>query len=206
MDRLHKLERLFTDFPGIGPRQAKRFAFFLLSKDSAYISNLISLMSGLKQDIATCTLCFRFFPKNKTISKLCPTCSNASRNTPRLMVVARDIDFENIEKADEYDGFYFLLGGVMPILEKDAESRIRIKELIKRIEADGKIRKCKEIILAFNANPEGENTTEFVRERISPLCKEYGIKISTLGRGLSTGLELEYSDAETLKNALKNRA
>jgi recombination protein RecR len=90
----------------------------------------------------------------------------------------------------------------VPILEPSPESKIRIKELLSMIETRGDLR---EIVLAVNANPEGENTGDYVKKMLAPLALKHNIKISMLGRGLSTGTELEYSDAETLKNALKNR-
>ena len=114
------------------------------------------------------------------------------------MIVPRDIDFEAVEKSGSYKGFYFILGGVVPILEKEPEKRIRIKELDTRIK---NAKDIKEIILAMNANIDGENTTEFIKQKYQGLPFIF----STLGRGLSTGAELEYADPETLKNAFLHR-
>ena len=86
----------------------------------------------------------------------------------------------------------------MPILEKEPEKRIRIKELDTRIK---NAKDIKEIILAMNANIDGENTTEFIKQKYQGLP----LIFSTLGRGLSTGSELEYADPETLKNAFLHR-
>jgi len=116
------------------------------------------------------------------------------------MLVSHDVDFENIEKTKSYTGYYFILGGHIPILEKTPEKRIRQKELLDMVEKRIK-NGLSEIIIALNYNPEGENTLTYLRELLSP----FSIKISTLGRGLSTGTELEYSDSDTIKNALKNR-
>ena len=63
----------------------------------------------------------------------------------------------------------------------------------------------KEIILAFSLSPQGDHTDIYIRNELKNICEELNIKISSLGRGLSTGTELEYSDNETIKNALKNR-
>ena len=115
-----------------------------------------------------------------------------------LMVVPRDIDFEAVERSGSYQGYYFILGGVVPILEKAPEKRIRIKELEIRISKDKNI---KEIILAMNANLDGENTAEFIKQKYQGLS----LIFSSLGRGLSTGAELEYADPETLKNAFLHR-
>src|SRR3989338_9022936 len=95
---------------------------------------------------------------------------------------------------------YFILGGVVPILEKEPEKRIRIKDLEFRIQ-EGKKKGLKEIILAMNANLDGENTAEFIKQKYHGST----LTFSTLGRGLSTGAELEYADPETLKNAFLHR-
>ncbi|MFA6511499.1 MAG: recombination protein RecR, partial [Candidatus Paceibacterota bacterium] len=63
----------------------------------------------------------------------------------------------------------------------------------------------KEIILAFSISPQGDHTDIYVRQQLKDICDKSNIKISSLGKGLSTGTELEYSDNDTLKNALKNR-
>ncbi len=121
------------------------------------------------------------------------------------MVVPRDIDLENIERTGAYSGKYFVLGGTVPILEKEPEKRIRQKELLGTVSERIKSVKLKEIILAMNLNPEGENTVDYIKKLLASFTLKPKIRISTLGRGLSTGTELEYSDTETLKNALKNR-
>lgn len=118
------------------------------------------------------------------------------------MVVAQDVDLENMEKSHAYEGYYFVLGGTVPILEKEPEKKIRIRELFKKIEQSPEL---KEIILAMNLTADGENTEDYLKSSLSELASKKAIKISILGRGLSTGTELEYSDSETLKNALKNR-
>ena len=205
MTSLDKLVELFRQFPGIGPRQARRFAYFLLARDSAYVRSLSELINEVKKDIRECSSCHRFFSQNNKakVSDKCETCLDDSREQNALMVIARDIDFEVIEKSHTYNGLYFILGGTLKILEENPERNIRINNLESRIKKDDKI---SELIFALNANPEGEHTAEYVANLLSPLAKEKNIKISYLGRGLSTGTELEYIDPDTLKSALKNRA
>ena len=94
-------------------------------------------------------------------------------------------------------------------MEKEPEKRIRLNELRKYIDRKFKSPSQsfggpKEIILAVNWNPEGENTADFVEKFLKPIIGN--TKISHLGKGLSMGTELEYADGDTLKNALKNRA
>ncbi len=204
MNTLQKLTSLFSDFPGIGPRQAKRFVYFLLTRNQSYLNEVSDLITKIKKEIQTCESCFRFFFKNHSGSGVCDICSTKNRDLSILTVVSRDVDLENFEKTGAYNGKYFVLGGSVPILEALPENKIRIKELINAIEMrvnDG----LKEIVLAVNANPEGENTGDYIKKMLAPLVSKHGLKISMLGRGLSTGTELEYSDAETLKNALQNR-
>ncbi len=202
MDNTQKLIELFKEFPGIGPRQAKRFVYFLLNKNPSYASDISALIKEVRSTVHSCDTCFRFFPNGN--STTCPTCRDTSRDKSSLMIVSHDVDFENIEKTKFYNGYYFVLGGTVPILEKNPEKRIRevdlIKTIGKKLDTD-----LSEIILALNYNPEGENTLNYVSNLLRPVCEKNNIKISTLGRGLSTGTELEYSDSDTIKNALKNR-
>ncbi|MDO8471360.1 MAG: recombination mediator RecR [bacterium] len=198
MNSIDKLSEIFARFPGIGPRQAKRFVYFLLSRNGDYSGELVKAIQSLKKEIIQCSECMRYYAKNGHDSKLCSICSDESRDSSMLMIVPRDIDFEAVERSGSYKGHYFILGGVVPILEKEPEKRIRVKELEARIK---KGKNIKEIILAMNANLDGENTAEFIKQR----CQGSTLTFSTLGRGLSTGAELEYADPETLKNAFLHR-
>jgi recombination protein RecR len=205
MNSISKLARLFEQFPGIGPRQAKRFVYFLLTRNPAFINELSTLITELKQEIMLCASCFRFFAADRAGSTLCPMCRDKHRDRSTLAIVSTDADLETIEKSHSFNGLYFVLGGSVPILESEPEKRVRTRELMETLEPRAKSGELKEIILATSLNLEGEHTADFVRSLLSPFIEKYGLKISTLGRGLSTGTELEYSDADTIKNALKNR-
>lgn len=202
MSTIDSLTKIFREFPGIGPRQAARFVYYLLTRQKGYLENLAHLILDLKKGVRVCTSCQRFFSDGKISTALCEICRDTSRDQKTLMIVSKDIDLENVEKAHSYNGLYFILGGTVPILEKEPERKVRARELSVAVTEKMK-GGLSEIILAMNLNPEGENTGEYVVQLLSPIAK--GIKISTLGRGLSTGTELEYSDAETIKNALRNR-
>ena len=206
MDNTQKLIELFKEFPGIGPRQAKRFVYFILNRNPGYASDLAGLIKEVRGTVHSCDTCFRFFPNGT--SNTCSICRDDKREKNSLMIVSHDVDLENIEKTKFYNGYYFVLGGTVPILEKNPEKRIREKELLnivnKKIK-DASEGGLSEIILALNYNPEGENTLTYLTDILQPIIEKNNIKISTLGRGLSTGTELEYSDSDTIKNALKNR-
>ncbi|MDD5050270.1 MAG: toprim domain-containing protein [Candidatus Pacebacteria bacterium] len=203
MNVIDKLIEHFRRFPGIGPRQAKRFVYSLLTSTDAYRKELSALILELKNDIAVCQSCFRFFAVNGNGKNLCAICADPNRDKETLLIVMRDVDLENIEKSHVYRGKYFVLGGGVPILAENPEKNVRTKDLLEIIK---KMSALKEIVMAMSLTAEGENTEEYLRSILSPLSSERKIKLSTLGRGLSTGTELEYSDSDTLKNAFKNRS
>ena len=210
MDSIRKLEAYFAEFPGIGPRQAKRFVYFLLHKNKTWSSELSRVIADIHTEVSVCSECFRIYarPMNpEPGSLLCTICSNPHRDRGLLMIVSRDIDLEAIEKSGVYHGLYFVLGGTVPILEKEPERMIRIRELKARVSRATPAGEdpLGEIVIATSANPEGENTGDYIKEQLATITEEKSIQISYLGRGLSTGSELEYSDKETLKNALQNR-
>lgn len=206
MNAIDKLTEIFKSFPGIGPRQAKRFSYYLLTRKNDDLKILVNLIVSLKKEIGVCGSCFRFFVvRNRSDSNLCDICEDKTRNQSTLMIVSQDVDLENIEKSGSYRGLYFVIGGLLPILEKNPANKIRIAELTRLIDKRLKGELLKEIILALDLNPEGEHTGDYLTELLNTRIKKGGLKISKLGRGLSTGTELEYSDAETLKNAIKNR-
>ncbi len=214
MDSLRRLKELFAHFPGIGPRQARRFVYYLLNKSPTAIREFTQLIEEVKKATSECSRCHRFFMPNSKfqtnqpeISKnlICSICADPNRDQTELMVIARDSDFESIEKSGFYKGLYFILGGTIPILDKEPEKRIRLEKLLKCVSDSAAI---KEIILSLNTTPDGEHTTDIVKDALTKIISANPLtstKISILGRGLSTGAELEYADSETIKSALQNR-
>jgi recombination protein RecR len=217
MDIIEKLTEVFKEFPGIGERQARRFVYFLMGRNNAYTDNLSILISDLKKETSQCKECFRFFIKNEkahsqsSVSAICDICGNPNTDSSTLMIVEKDSDLESVRKSRVYNGKYFILGGLVPIVEKTTKSRVRIEELKNKIKKETETspktvqKNLAEIILAFSLSPQGDYTDSYVRTQLKEITEKQNIKISSLGKGLSTGTELEYSDNDTLKNALKNR-
>lgn len=198
MNSIEKLAELFEKFPGVGKRQAKRFVYFLLRKNSGYSSELSSAILNLKKNIRLCEESFQFF-YSEIGQTLSPIARDENRDNSKIMIVEKDSDLENIERMGVYNGKYFVLGGSIPVLSKEPTQYIRETELLKIIEKKKDI--LGEIILALSVNPQGENTLEYLQKKL----EGFGIKISILGRGLSTGTELEYSDKDTFLSAFENR-
>lgn len=204
MKAFDDLAEQFRKFPGIGPRQAKRFVYYLLSQPPSVVANLLRGIEAVRESVAQCPDCLRYFQKRNG-ELHCRECSDSSRDTETLLVVEKDIDLENVERAGAYHGLYFVLGGMIPFLSEKLGPWIRIDPLLTRVNTLSKGGHLKEIILAFAVNSEGDHTIDILRERLEPLRQKFNFDITVLGRGLSTGTELEYSDADTLKNALRNR-
>jgi recombination protein RecR len=196
MDKIEELARLFERFPGIGPRQAKRFVYHLLSTASSDRTKMSELISAIGDEVSQCPECMRF--SNGT-GKVCAYCADLSRDNGMLLVVEKDQDLAAVERSGSYKGKYFVLGGILTLSGKGA---IREKELLKRIER-GIQNGLKEVVLALSATSEGENTTDHLGNVLSPY--RTSLTLTLLGRGLATGTELEYSDKETLAGALQNR-
>ncbi len=197
MDHIDELAQALARFPGIGPRQGKRFVFYLLATPVHERTKLAELIVSLGKEVRQCPECLRFY--NSTTASVCNYCSDNKRDDALLMLVEKDQDLAAIERAGTYRGRYFVLGGVLTLTGKGA---IREKELVRIVEKRLK-NNLKEIVLALSATSEGEHTADRVRELLAPYRDM--VKTTVLGRGLATGSELEYSDAETLRAALTNR-
>lgn len=197
MDHIDELARAFSKFPGIGPRQSKRFVFHLLASPAAERDKLAELVKALGANVRQCPECLRFYTSASAV--ICNYCADGKRDDSLLMLVEKDQDLAAVERAGTYKGRYFVLGGVLTLSGKGA---IRERELLRAIEKRLK-NGLKEVVLALSATSEGEHTADHVRQLLAPYRDQ--LKISVLGRGLATGSELEYSDAETLRAALTNR-
>lgn len=204
MNSIEKLTEYFLKFPGIGPRQGERFVYFLLREPPSFALRLAEAITEVRKHARLCKESYAYFYTTDPKETLSPIARDKNRDRSLLMIVEKDNDLENIERSRCYNGNYFVLGGVLPFLEKEPDTKIRAKELREVVTKRAK-EGLKEIILALSANPDGEHTASYVKELLLPLIKEHKIRISILGRGLSTGAELEYSDPETIKNALVGR-
>lgn len=199
-DPIERLVSLFERFPGIGPRQAQRFVQFLLRSSPSIRRELADAVIALGTSVHQCPSCMRFHAGSRP---MCLICESNERDAALLAVVASDADLAALERSGTYRGRYFVLGGTIS-LASEKMSGLRMRELMARVQqlAQDDLR---EIILAFPANPEGDTTAVRVREELEPLGLIEGFSVTQLGRGLSTGSELEYADPETLKSALASR-
>ncbi len=207
MNATDRLTELFMRFPGIGPKQAKRFVYFLLREHSHFKEQLIKALEELKFTGKQCEKCYRFFgDKNAQKAKvLCSICDTNSRDQSLLMVVEKELDLDAVEKTGSYNGLYFILGGLVPPLTDKPSEIIRIRELTNRIHNDIDNKVLSEVIFALPVTDYGDTTTEYIEKTIKQIVGIEKVKLSHLARGLSSGLELEYVDRATFKSALDRR-
>lgn len=194
MDTIQTLIGIFERFPGIGPRQAERFVQFLLRTSPSARRELADTILALGNAVRQCSSCKRYFGG---ATPACGLCTDQKRDDSILAIVASDADLMALEKSGTFRGRYFALGGMISLASEQTNG-LRLKELLARIKGSP----LTEVILAFPANPEGDATAARVRDELS---EKMHVKITTLGRGLSTGSELEYADPETIRSALDNR-
>ncbi len=192
--------KLLQKLPGVGPRQAARFVLALLEKDESELKDLGQAIANLKRDIRFCKECF-----NVSENGSCHVCSDPKRDNAKILVVEKVTDLDSIEKTGLYKGLYHVLGGSINPLDGITPETLRFKELDKRIDqlADGREL---ELIIATNPNTAGETTALYIKDLFgSASWRKKNITITRLGRGLSSGSNLEYADETTLRNALEYR-
>ena len=193
-ESIQKLIALFARIPGVGPRVAARFVFYILKANKEDVETLTRAIQELKTNIKLCSLCFN--PFEGEVDQ-CEICLDKSRDTSLLCVIEKESDLEALERIKRYKGLYFILGGTVGSLKKEEIENIRIEELKKRIKNSS----IKELILATNSTTEGEATALYIERTL----KELNVPMTRLGRGLPIGGELEYADEETLSSALEGR-
>jgi recombination protein RecR len=180
--------------PGVGPRTAERYAYYLVRNDPAKALDLARSLRQLQGGIGYCKKTFALVPAGQDLSDLY---TNPKRDKAIVAVVAEPFDIVALEKTDSYNGTYHVLGGLISPIDGIGPEQLRIAELVRRIDEDG----VSEIILATNASVEGESTALYVQKQIG----DREVIVSRLARGLPIGVDLEYADQITLTRALEGR-
>jgi recombination protein RecR len=185
IDELSKL-------PSIGKKTAQRLALHLLKSDLSNVEALVQSLIELKSKLRFCTSCF-----NLSVDEKCDICSSSKRDRSILCVVEEASDIIAIERTNEFNGLYHVLGGVLNPLANVSVDSLHIKELIIRI----KEKEINEVILALNPDAEGDATSLYLIK----ILKEYPLKITRIARGLPIGGDLEFADAATIGRAFIGR-
>lgn len=193
------LEKLIDELgmlPGVGPRTAERYAYYLLRADRHGVERLSRHIADIQSSIKTCPVTFALIDASQEVSALY---SDSHRNKQQVAVVEDPLDVVALEKTGQFSGTYHVLGGVISPIDGVGPEQLHIKELLKRIKDDN----VQEVILAMNANVEGESTALFLQKQIQEVNSD--VVISRLARGIPMGIDLEYADQITLSHALEGR-
>lgn len=203
-----KLFDYFKTFPGIGKRQAERFVFHILTKDESWVNSFTHEIKKAKENVRECADCCRVFRNaHGERHELCEICRSPNRDRSMLAVVEKNIDADVMLSKGSWHGLVFVLGGQFQVIERKNPPRVHLEELLKFVKklSSGSL---KEIILCTSLNPDGVFTASVLKQKINEMFENQNLptaKITTFGRGFSTGTELEYADRDTLQNALRNR-
>lgn len=200
MSTVDTLTKLLSELPGVGPRQARRIVFHLLTRNKSWLDRLTSTITLLKAATTQCKHCFRHFEGVST--DVCPLCMSADLST--MMVTEKESDLENVLRLGLFTGRFFVLGGLLPVTSRKHIVSLRAEEFINEVRRSIKEDNLSEIILALPVSTEGDHTADYLAAELSKInnCPT----ISVLARGLSTGAEIEYSDDKTFQSALMHRS
>ncbi len=191
---LEDLIEALGKLPGVGPRSAERYAYFLLKGDPTKSFKLADALQALHKNIAYCPVTFALIDASEDLS---PLYTDPTRDKTTVALVADPFDVVAIEKTGLFKGTYHVLGGLISPIDGVGPDDLKIPELLTRIKKD----KVKEIILATNASVEGETTSLYLQQQLEGT----GVRITRLARGLSVGVDLEYADQISLGRALEGR-
>jgi len=184
----------FSLSPGVGPRTAERYAYYLLRRDPASTHKLAASLDALPGGIGYCRKTFALVSAGQELSDLY---TDPRRDKTVIAVVAEPFDIVALEKTGQFHGTYHVLGGLVSPIDGIGPDQLHIDELVARIDED----KVTEVILATNASVEGESTALYIQQQIG----DRPVTVSRLARGLAVGVDLEYADQITLGRALENR-
>ncbi len=182
--------------PGVGPRTAERYAYFLFRSNPKVAENIAEAISGLHAGLKSCPVTFALIDAGDEVS---PFYADAMRDKTTVLVVEEPLDIYAIEQTHNFKGTYHVLGGAISPIDGITPEQLHIGELIKRVNNDN----VKEVIIATNPSVEGESTALLLEKMLHE--QNPNLKLTRLARGLPLGVDLSYADQITLSAALENR-
>lgn len=191
---IKRLLDLFGKLPGVGPKTAERFVFWLLKQPNDFIKEFAAALAGSTSVNKFCATCFTISPVSP-----CAICRDTRRDNGTICVVEDVADLFAVEQSGEYHGKYHVLGGLIAPLDNMTPEKLNIAALLTRAQNP----EVKEIILALNPTMEGETTLLYLAKVLKSLGRD--LRVTALGRGLPYGADLEYADSLTLSHALSGR-
>lgn len=192
IESLQKLAEEFGKLDGVGRKSAQRMAFSVLDMSPEDAASFAQAILDAKEKIHLCPIC-----QNLTDREICPICDDETRDHSLICVVSDARTVMAMEKVREYRGVYHVLHGVLSPLNGITPDKLKIKELLARLDAE----EVHEVIVATNADVEGETTAMYLARLLRPL----GVQVTRLAYGISVGTDIEFADEVTLFRALQGR-
>lgn len=195
---LEKLVHEMSRLPGIGPKTAQRLAYFILKSEAAFPERLSEALLRVRAEVHECPRCYNF-----TDADLCRYCLDVHRSDDSLCVVEEPSDIMRIESSGAFRGRYHVLHGAISPLEGIGPKELKIHELIDRVDSGlrGETPVIKEIILALDADLEGDTTILYLAKQL----QGKGLKLSRIAHGVPIGSDIDFIDDRTMGRALQNR-
>jgi recombination protein RecR len=194
---LEKLIQELSRLPGVGPKSAQRFAYYILKAPKLYSENLSRALTELKEQVHFCPQCFNYTDKD-----LCFYCADPSRSDEMICVVEEPTDIIPIESSQSFKGRYHVLHGALSPLDGVRPQDLKIAELLNRIDQQRDTRHpIKEIIFAVDSDLEGDTTVLYLSQQL----QTYSLKLSRIAQGIPIGSDIDYIDDKTISKAMQHR-
>ncbi|WKV12742.1 recombination mediator RecR [Marivirga harenae] len=184
----------FSKLPGIGKKTALRLVLHLLKQEKDFTTDIAQSLVEMRQNIKYCKKCH-----NISDEELCNICKSHKRDASIICLVEDTRDVLAIENTSQYNGLYHVLGGIISPIEGIGPEDLTIDSLMERVSASNS--EVKEIIFGLSPTMEGDTTAFYISKKVKP----FGIKTSTIARGIPIGGELEYADEITLGRSIVSR-
>lgn len=187
-DLVDALRRL----PGLGPRSAARIAESLLSDNRAGALKLVRTLDRAVKTVKHCKLC-----NTLTDDEVCAICADDKRDRSKICVVENPADQRVIEETMTYRGLYFVLMGLISPVKGIGAEELHLSKLFERVKSDKAVR---EVLIATPYTPEGDATAHFIAKAMASVAPD--VRVTRLARGIPAGVELEFTDANTIAGAV----
>lgn len=191
---LDKLTQIISRLPGIGTRTAMRLALYLFDCDDEYLKEFSEVLSSLHENIKLCNICYSL-----SDNYICDICSNDKREHNKICIVESYPDMLAIEKTEEYNGVYHILGGLISPLKGIGISDIRIRELIERVNKNN----IEEIMIAFSASLEADTTASYIYKTLKE--NNFNGRVTRITYGISLASDIENADSRSLARSILDR-
>lgn len=191
---LERLTNDFRKFPGIGEKNARKLALFVLTRNLQENEVFIKDLIEIEKKIFKCKEC-GFIVEN---GELCQYCQDQNREK-KLLVVQNIEDHLLFSGSNLFSGYYHILGGLISPIHGITPDELTIDSLFKRINE----RKIEEVIFALPSSSDGLITSIYIKNLIKE--KYANLKVTKIAEGVPYGKALDEVSLQTINTSLQKR-